>query len=81
MWHHELTIEVGLDARYLLTPNITATLTINTDFAQVEADQEQVNLSRFELFFPEKREFFLEGANTFNFGERSHIPLASASYF
>ena len=76
---YDTKLEVGLDARYLLTPNITATLTINTDFAQVEADQEQVNLSRFELFFPEKREFFLEGANIFNFGERSHIPLAPAS--
>jgi len=65
-------LQVGLDARYLLTPNLTATLTYNTDFAQVEADQEQVNLSRFELFLPEKREFFLEGANTFNFEERAY---------
>jgi hypothetical protein len=68
-------LEAGLDARYLLTPNLTATTTLNTDFAQVEADQEQVNLSRFELFFPEKREFFLEGSNSFYFGERLFNPL------
>jgi hypothetical protein len=76
---YDTKLDIGLDFRYQLTPNITATLTINTDFAQVEADQEQVNLSRFELFFPEKREFFLEGATIFNFGERSHIPLTPAS--
>jgi len=50
-------------------------LTLNTDFAQVEADQEQVNLTRFELFFPEKREFFLEGAGIFNVSERMLNPF------
>ena len=52
--------DVGLDVKYGLTQNLTADLTYNTDFAQVEADQQQVNLTRFSLFFPEKREFFLE---------------------
>jgi hypothetical protein len=49
-------------------PNLTADFTINTDFAQVEADEEQVNLTRFDLFFPEKRPFFLENASVFQFG-------------
>jgi len=70
---------LGLDAKYHLTPNITADLSINTDFAQVEADQEQTNLTRFELLFPEKRDFFLEGASIFRFGERTYSPLMSAS--
>ena len=51
-----------------VTSNLTADLTVNTDFAQVEADQEQANLTRFSLFFPEKRQFFLEGAGLFDFG-------------
>lgn len=66
--------DFGLDARYHLTPNLMADISYNTDFAQVEADQEQVNLTRFELFFPEKRDFFLEGASIFRFGERSFSP-------
>ena len=60
--------ETGLDLKYGLTPNLTADLTFNTDFAQVEADQEQVNLTRFSLFFPEQRPFFLEGASIFDVG-------------
>ena len=60
--------EVGLDLKYGLTTNLIADLTFNTDFAQVEADEEQVNLTRFSLFFPEKRPFFLEGAGLFDFG-------------
>ena len=60
--------DMGLDLKYGLTSNLTADLTLNTDFAQVEADQEQVNLTRFSLFFPEKRPFFLEGAGLFDFG-------------
>lgn len=63
------TFETGLDVRYGLTSNLTLDVSYNTDFAQVEGDQEQVNLSQFQLFFPEKREFFLEGANLFDFGE------------
>ncbi|MGB7217586.1 MAG: DUF5916 domain-containing protein [Vicinamibacterales bacterium] len=59
---------VGLDARYGVTQNVTANLTLNTDFAQVEADEQQINLTRFNLFFPEKREFFLENQGVFSFG-------------
>lgn len=59
--------QIGGDAKYGITPNLTADLTINTDFAQVEIDEQQVNLSRFSLFFPEKREFFLEGRGIFDF--------------
>ena len=62
--------EFGLDLKYGITASITADLTYNTDFAQVEVDERQVNLSRFSLFFPEKREFFLEGQGTFDFGRR-----------
>ena len=64
----ESVFEAGLDLKYGVTPNLTADLTFNTDFAQVEADQEQVNLTRFSLFFPEQRPFFLEGASTFDVG-------------
>ena len=64
----DMVFEGGLDLKYGVTPNLTADLTFNTDFAQVEADQEQVNLTRFDLFFPEQRPFFLEGANIFDVG-------------
>ena len=64
----EGVFDAGLDLKYGVTPNLTADLTINTDFAQVEADQEQVNLTRFSLFFPEQRPFFLEGASIFDVG-------------
>jgi len=60
--------EAGLDIKYGLTSNLTLDVTANTDFAQVEADDYQVNLSRFSLFFPEKRLFFLERAGIFDFG-------------
>jgi hypothetical protein len=60
--------DVGLDAKLAVTQNVTADFTVNTDFAQVEADEQQVNLTRFSLFFPEKREFFLENQGTFAFG-------------
>jgi hypothetical protein len=60
--------DFGGDIKYGITSNITADLTYNTDFAQVEVDERQVNLTRFSLSFPEKREFFLEGRGTFDFG-------------
>jgi len=60
--------DAGLDVKYGITENLTADLTFNTDFAQVEVDEQQVNLTRFSLSFPEKREFFLEGRGIFNFG-------------
>jgi hypothetical protein len=72
--------EVGIDIKANITSTLTADFTYNTDFAQVETDQEQINLTRFSLFFPEKRDFFLEGAETFAFGQsRGGIfrPLAS----
>ena len=59
--------DFGVDLKYGLTHSLTADLTYNTDFAQVEVDEQQVNLTRFSLFFPEKREFFLEGRGIFNF--------------
>ncbi|MFQ6113982.1 MAG: DUF5916 domain-containing protein, partial [bacterium] len=65
----EESLDGGFDIKYGLTSNLTLDLTINTDFAQVEADVEQINLTRFPLFFPEKREFFLESASIFKFGE------------
>jgi hypothetical protein len=60
--------DAGLDVKVAVTQNVAADLTINTDFAQVEADEQQVNLTRFSLFFPEKREFFLENRGLFAFG-------------
>ena len=59
--------DYGLDVKYGITQNLTADFTWNTDFAQVEVDEQQVNLTRFNLFFPEKREFFLEGRGIFGF--------------
>ena len=59
--------DLGLDLKYSLTSNLTLDLTVNTDFAQVEADEERVNLTRFNLFFPEKRLFFQERASVFDF--------------
>ena len=64
-------LEVGVDAKYEVRPGLVLDMTVNTDFAQVEVDDEQVNLTRFSLFFPEKREFFLENAGIFEFGFRS----------
>ena len=60
--------DFGVDAKYGVTQSLTADFTYNTDFSQVEADEQQVNLTRFNLFFPEKREFFLENQGTFAFG-------------
>jgi Domain of unknown function (DUF5916) len=60
--------DLGGDMKYGVTANLTADLTLNTDFAQVEIDEQQVNLTRFNLFLPEKREFFLEGRGLFDFG-------------
>lgn len=59
--------EVGLDLKYGLTQNLTLDVSANTDFAQVEADDQQVNLTRFSLFFPEKRQFFQERASIFEY--------------
>ncbi|HQF99096.1 MAG TPA: DUF5916 domain-containing protein, partial [Candidatus Aminicenantes bacterium] len=72
---NKLVGEAGLDVKLGLTNNLTLDLTVNTDFAQVEADDQQVNLTRFSLFFPEKRLFFQERASVFdfNFGDESSL--------
>jgi len=62
----DFKLEVGLDLKYSLSSNFTLDLTINPDFAQVEADDKQVNLTRFSLFFPEKRLFFQERSSIFD---------------
>lgn len=67
----EKLADIGLDTKVHITSNLVSDITVNTDFAQVEADQERVNLTRFNLFFPEKRDFFLEGLDIFNIGEES----------
>ena len=59
--------KLGLDIKYGIAQALSLDLTFNTDFAQVESDRAQINLTRFPLFFPEKRDFFLEGANVFDF--------------
>jgi transcriptional regulator with XRE-family HTH domain len=59
------TLELGLDARYAFSQSVSGNLTVNPDFATVEADQEQINLTRFELSLPEKRNFFLEGSEAY----------------
>ncbi len=64
----DLKSDAGVDLKYGIRQNLTADFTYNTDFAQVEADEQQVNLTRFSLFFPEKREFFLENQGQFAFG-------------
>ncbi|MFN1833626.1 DUF5916 domain-containing protein [Balneola sp. MJW-20] len=61
------TIELGADIKYNITSNLTLDVTLNTDFAQVEVDDQQLNLSRFNLFFPEKRLFFQQRAGLFDF--------------
>jgi hypothetical protein len=68
--NEEWSGDVGADFKFGVTDGLTADVTWNTDFAQVEDDETQVNLSRFSLFYPEKREFFLEGQGVFDFGGR-----------
>jgi hypothetical protein len=68
--------DAGLDIKYSLTPSMTLDTSFNTDFSQVEVDEQQINLTRFPLFFPEKRDFFLENSGIFQFGD---IPLERSS--
>lgn len=63
-------VDPSVNVFYKITPNLTGALTINTDFSATEVDNRQVNLSRFSLFFPEKRDFFLQDVDIFNFGGR-----------
>ncbi len=67
--------DVGGDVKYAVTPSLSLDLTVNTDFAQVEVDEQQVNLDRFTLFFPEKRPFFLENAGLFSVGNPGQVEL------
>ena len=67
--------DAGLDVKYTLTSSLVLDVTVNTDFSQVEVDEEQVNLTRFDLFFPEKRPFFLENAGLFQVGSPREAEL------
>ncbi len=67
--------DIGADIKYSITPSLTLDLSYNTDFAQVEVDQQQINLDRFNLFFPEKRPFFLENAGFFSVGSPGEVDL------
>ncbi len=69
----EINPDAGLDINYSITPSLKASLTFNTDFAEAEVDQRQVNLTRFAIAFPERRDFFLEGANIYSFAPSSGI--------
>ena len=70
--------QFGLDVKYGVTQNLTADFTYSTDFAQVEVDEQRVNLTRFSLFFPEKREFFLEARGNFDFARGAGLGGAGA---
>ena len=65
------SIDGGFDVNYSITPSLKASVTVNTDFAEAEVDQRRVNLTRFPLFFPEQRDFFLEGSSIYRFAPRS----------
>ncbi len=71
----DFTAEFGGDAKLGVTPSLTADVTYNTDFAQVEVDEQQINLTRYNLFFPEKRPFFLENGGTFAVGTPASVEL------
>ena len=78
---NQVSGDAGVDLKYKITQSMTADFTVNTDFAQVEVDEQQVNLTRFSLFFPEKREFFLEGKGLFEFaGGRGFSGGGSSAY-
>ena len=74
-------IDPSLDVIYKITPSLTGALTLNTDFSATEVDDRQINLTRFSLFFPEKRDFFLQDVDIFSFGglDRNGIPFFSRS--
>ena len=70
----DIDLEPGLDIFYNITPSLNLTGTINTDFGETEVDERQINLTRFSLFFPEKRSFFLEDVGVFDFASTGPIP-------
>ena len=67
--------DFGVDAKFGITPSLNLDLTYNTDFAQVEVDTQQINLTRFNLRFPEKRPFFLENSGLFTVGKEDELDL------
>ena len=69
----EVPADVGFDVNYNVTSSLRAAASVNTDFAETEVDRRRVNLTRFPLFFPERRDFFLEGASVFSFSPRSRV--------
>jgi hypothetical protein len=73
--------DFGVDVKYGVTAGMNLDLTVNTDFAQAEIDDEQINLTRFPLFFPEKREFFLENAGQFNVGTSTSVFRVADLFF
>lgn len=75
MIENEAEQQYGVDVKFGITNNLTADFTYNTDFAQVEVDERQVNLTRFNLFFPEKRDFFLEGRGNFDFVQPRNLDI------
>ena len=75
----DANVEPSLDVFYRVTPSLNASMTINTDFSATEVDDRQVNLTRFNLFFPEKRDFFLNDADLFEFGRISGAGNAATS--
>ena len=74
-------VDYGVDLFYNVTPGLRANLTVNTDFAQTEVDQRQVNLTRFSLFFPERRDFFLDGSLFFDFADAGANWVEVAPFF
>ena len=72
-YNNNAGVDGGVDINYNLTPGLKASMTINTDFAETEVDDRQINLTRFPIRFPEKRDFFLEGANIYQFAPRSGV--------
>lgn len=69
----QVVADMGLDVSYNITPNLEASVTYNTDFAETEVDDRQINLTRFPLLFPERRAFFLQGSSIFEFAPSSFI--------
>ena len=72
-YNKDAGIDGGFDINYNITPGLKASVTLNTDFAETEVDDRQINLTRFPIRFPEKRDFFLEGSNIFQFAPRSGV--------
>ena len=83
-FRNDPSADAGVDVKYGLTRSLVADFTYRTDFAQVEEDSQQVNLTRFSLFFPEKRDFFLEGQGLFSFGASTQgggAPVAPVIFY